>query len=69
MWIATSSQTRFGGLSCFPSRKPDSLTSPYMTKREKAQFRANLYSLAHDIAGGILLAGLIVALAFLFSVK
>jgi len=40
-----------------------------MTSREKAQLRANLYSLAHDITGGILLAALTVALAFLFSVK
>lgn len=40
-----------------------------MTKREKAQIRASLYALAHDLFGGILLAGLTVALAFLFSVK
>lgn len=40
-----------------------------MTKREKAQIRASLYSIAHDLFGGILLAGLIVGLAFLFSVK
>lgn len=40
-----------------------------MTKREKAQIRANLYALAHDIFGGILLAALTVGLAFLFSVK
>lgn len=40
-----------------------------MTSRERAKIRASLYSLAHDIAGGLLLAGLIVGLAFLFSVK
>ena len=40
-----------------------------MTSREKAQFRASLYAIAHDITGGILLAALTVALAFLFSVK
>lgn len=40
-----------------------------MTKREKAQLRASLYALVHDISGGLLLAGLIVGLAFLFSVK
>lgn len=40
-----------------------------MTKRERAKLRASLYSIVHDIAGGILLAGLIVGLAFLFSVK
>lgn len=40
-----------------------------MTKRERAKIRASLYSLAHDLLGGILLAALIVALAFLFSVK
>lgn len=43
--------------------------SPYMTSRERAQLRANLYALAHDLIGGILLAGLTVGLAFLFSVK
>ena len=40
-----------------------------MTSREKAQFRASLYALAHDLFGGLLLAVLIVALAFLFSVR
>lgn len=40
-----------------------------MTKREKAQIRASLYALAHDLLGGLLLAALTVALAFLFSVK
>lgn len=40
-----------------------------MTKRERAKLRASLYSLAHDTFGGLLLAGLTVALAFLFSVK
>lgn len=40
-----------------------------MTKRERAQLRASLYALAHDITGGFLLAALIVALAFLLSVK
>lgn len=40
-----------------------------MTKRERAKIRASLYSLAHDLLGGLLLAALIVALAFLFSVK
>lgn len=40
-----------------------------MTKREKAQIRASLYAIAHDLFGGLLLAALIVALAFLFSVK
>ncbi len=40
-----------------------------MTKREKAQLRASLYSIAHDLLGGLLLAGLIVALAFLFSIR
>lgn len=40
-----------------------------MTHREKAQLRAFIYALSHDIFGGILLAGLTVALAFLFSVK
>lgn len=40
-----------------------------MTKRERAKIHASLYSLARDIAGGLLLAALIVALAFLFSVK
>lgn len=40
-----------------------------MTHRERAKLRASLYAIFHDIAGGILLAGLTVALAFLFSVK
>lgn len=40
-----------------------------MTKREKAQLRASLYSIVHDLIGGLMLAALIVALAFLFSVK
>lgn len=40
-----------------------------MTSRERAQIRASIYSIAHDIAGGLLLAALTVALAFLFSVK
>lgn len=40
-----------------------------MTKRERAKIRASLYSLAHDLLGGLLLAGLTVALAFLLAVK
>lgn len=45
--------------------------SPFhtMTHRKKAQLRASIYALSHDIAGGLLLAGLTVVLAFLFSVK
>jgi len=39
-----------------------------MTKREKAQIRASIYALARDLFGGLLLAALIVALAFLFSI-
>lgn len=40
-----------------------------MTKRERAKIRASLYALARDLFGGFLLAGLIVGLAFLLSVK
>lgn len=40
-----------------------------MTKRERAKLRASLYSIAHDLFGGLLLAALTVALAFLLAVK
>ena len=40
-----------------------------MTHRERAKLRASLYAIVHDLLGGILLAALTVALAFLFSVK
>lgn len=40
-----------------------------MTSRERAKLRASLYALVHDLFGGILLAVLTVALAFLFSIK
>lgn len=40
-----------------------------MTSRERAKIRASLYAIAHDLLGGILLAVLTVALAFLLSVK
>jgi hypothetical protein len=40
-----------------------------MTRSQKHALRANLYALAHDLFGGILLAGLTVALAFLLAVK
>ena len=40
-----------------------------MTRKERAQFRANLYALAHDLAGGILIAALVVLLSFLFAIR
>ena len=40
-----------------------------MTKRERAKLRASLYSLAHDIFGGLILAAIVVILSFLFAVR
>ncbi len=41
--------------------------SPKMTKREKAQLRAALYSLAHTVAGFLLMAALVLLLPFIFA--
>ena len=51
------------------SPAPNLHPSHAMTSREKAKIRASLYAIAHDLFGGLLLAVLIVALAFLFSVR
>lgn len=40
-----------------------------MTKREKAQIRAALYSLIHLIAGFIIMASLVLLLPFLFAIR
>lgn len=39
-----------------------------MTKREKAQLRAALYSLAHTIVGFLIMAALVLLLPFLFAI-
>jgi len=39
-----------------------------MTKREKAQLRAALYSLLHTLAGFLIMAALVLLLPFLFAV-
>lgn len=60
--LTAASQSLPKCLKIFNSSSP-------MTSREKAQIRASLYAIVHDIFGGILLAGLTVALAFLLAVK
>lgn len=40
-----------------------------MTKREKAQLRAALYSLARTIAGFIIMAVLVLLLPFIFAIR
>lgn len=42
---------------------------PKMTKREKAQLLAALYSLAHLIAGFIIMSALVLILPFLFAIR